>query len=74
MTQPKTELETLETFMSKKRNIITNQQKQSVFGATVILNVKAMMIEIKYYQLKNTLNKIRLYLENIINDLTTSVT
>ena len=25
MTQPKTELETLETFMSKKRNVITNQ-------------------------------------------------
>ena len=67
MTQPKTELETLETFMNKKRNVITNQQKQSVFGATIILNVKAMMIEIKYYQLKKTLNKIRPYLENIIN-------
>ena len=67
MTQPKTELETLETFMSKKRNVITNQQKQSVFGATIILNVKAMMIEIKYYQLKKILNKIRPYLENIIN-------
>ena len=41
-----------------KKIIIKRQQEQVIFGATIMLNTKLMVIEIKSYQLKNTLIKL----------------
>ena len=41
-----------------KKIIIKRQQEQVIFGATIMLNTKVMVIEIKPYQLKNTLIKL----------------
>ena len=43
---------------SNNKNIITNQLEQVTFVATNILNMKVMGIEIKRYQLRNTLIKL----------------
>ena len=39
------------------KNIITNQKEYVIFGVTIILDMKAMLIEIKH-QLKNILKDI----------------
>ena len=41
-----------------KKIIIKRQQEQVIFGATITLNTKVMVIEMKPYQLKNTLMKL----------------
>ena len=41
-----------------KKIIIKRQQEQVIFGATIMSNTKVMVIEIKPYQLKNTLIKL----------------
>ena len=61
------QLDILGTFLSIKKKIIINQYQQVMFGVTIILNMKVTMIEIKLYQLKNTL--ITLYQNYILNDL-----
>ena len=40
--------------MSRKRNIITNMLEKVILLVTIKLNMKAMVIEIKHYHLKNT--------------------
>ena len=47
------ELQILGTFLSEKKKIITNQWEQVIFGTTIIVNMKAMVTEIKPYQSKN---------------------
>ena len=44
--------------MKKKKKIIINQQELVIFGVTIILNMKVMVMEIKHYQLKNILTKL----------------
>ena len=39
-----------------------------MFGAEILLNMKAMEEEMKHYPLKNIFNKIRSCLKDIIND------
>ena len=39
----------------KKKKIIINQQKLIIVGTIIILNIKVMVIKIKYYRLKNIL-------------------
>ena len=41
----------------RKKKIIINQSELVIFGVIIILNIKVMVIEIKLYQLKNTLIK-----------------
>ena len=50
-------LEILGTRLSKKKKIITNQKKQVIFGATIILNMKLIVIEMRHYYLKSILIK-----------------
>ena len=47
-------LDILKTFSSMKK-IIANQQDYVVFGIITTLNMKLMLVEIKDYQLKNTI-------------------
>ena len=59
MRQSKTEyLEILRIFPNHKKNIIANQEEQVIFIGTNILNMKAMVIEIKFLQSKNTWMKL----------------
>ena len=51
-------LEMLGTFLSMKKKIIINQEEQVIFGATIILNMKVTVIEIKHCQLRNILIKL----------------
>ena len=54
MKKLKTEyLEILEMFLDWKKKI-----EQVIFGVTIILNMKVMVIEMKPYQLKNILIKL----------------
>ena len=43
----------------RKKKIIINQLELVIFGVIIILNIKVMVIEIKFYQLKNTLIKFK---------------
>ena len=52
----------LGTSLSMKKKIIIKQYEYAIFGVTIILNMKATMIEIKHYQLKNII-KTKLYLK-----------
>ena len=54
------QLEILKIFLSmkKKKKIIINQQELVIFGVTIILNMKVMVMEIKHYHLKNILTKL----------------
>ena len=39
--------------MKKKKKVIINQQEKIIFGVIIMLNSKATVIKIKYYQQKN---------------------
>ena len=56
-------------FLNQKIKIIINQKEPVLFLVTTIWNMKAIMIEIKVYQLNNILIKIKRYLKDIINNL-----
>ena len=47
----------IKTLFELKKKIVAKQQGLELLLATVILNTKVMVIKIKHYQLKNTLNK-----------------
>ena len=51
-----------------KKGVIINRQGLVVFGATMILNMKVMAID-KTLAMEEYLNKIRLYLKDIVNNL-----
>ena len=51
-------LEILETFLIMKKKIITNQQEQITFGVAIMLTLKVTVIDIKNYQLKESLIKL----------------
>ena len=51
-------LEILEAFLIMKKKIITNQQEQITFGVAIMLTLKVTVIDIKNYQLKESLIKL----------------